>query len=45
MKDNEDVDTIDTGFGSRKPTPEQRIEVLEKEVKELKKNLGLNSMD
>ena len=45
MKDNEDVDTIDTGFGSRKPTPEQRIEILEKEVEELKKNLKLNSMD
>ena len=45
MKDNEDVDTVDTGFGSRKPTPEQRIEILEKEVEELKKNLKLNSMD
>ena len=44
MKDNEDVDTVDTGFGSRKPTPEERIETLEKEVEELKKNLGLNSM-
>ena len=45
MKDNEDVDTVDTGFGSRKPTPEERIEVLEKEVEELKKNFRLNSMD
>ena len=45
MKDNEDVDTVDTGFGSRKPTPEERIEILEKEVEELKKNLKLNSMD
>ena len=45
MKDNEDVDTVDTGFGSRKPTPEERIETLEKEVDKLKKNLGLNNMD
>ena len=45
MKDNEDVDTVDTGFDSRKPTPEQRIEVVEKEVEELKKNLKLDSMD
>ena len=45
MKDNEDVDTVDTGFGSRKPTPEERIEVLEKEVEELKRNLGLKTMD
>ena len=45
MKDNEDVDTVDTGFRSRKPTPEERIEILEKEVEELKRNLGLNSME
>ena len=45
MKDNEDVDTVNTGFDSRKPTPEERIETLEKEVEELKKSLGLNSMD
>ena len=32
MKDNEDVDTVDTGFGSRKPTPEQRIVSVEREV-------------
>ena len=30
---NEDVDTIDTGFGTRKPTLEERIEILEKEVR------------
>ena len=45
MKDNEDVDIVDTGFGSRKPTPEERIQVLEKEVEELKKILKLDSMD
>ena len=47
LNDNEDVDTVDTGpgFCSRKPTPEERIEVLEKEVEELTKNLGLNRMD
>ena len=45
MKENQDVDTVDTGFRPRKQMPEQRIEVLEREVEELKKNLGLNSMD
>ena len=32
MKDNEDVDAVGTGFGSRKPTPEQRIVSVEREV-------------
>ena len=45
MNDKDDVDTIDTGFGSRKPTPEERIEALEKEVEELKRYRKLNSMD
>ena len=45
MNAKEDVDTIDTGFGSRKPTPEERIEALEKEVEELKRYHKLNSMD
>ena len=36
MKHNEDVGTVDTGFGSRKPTPEQRIQAFVKEVDELK---------
>ena len=45
MNEKEDVDTIDTGFGSRKPTPEERIEILEKAVEELKRHRKLNSMD
>ena len=45
MKDNEDVDTVNTRFGLRKPTPEQRMETLEKEVEELKRNLGMNTID
>ena len=45
VNNKEDVDTIDTGFGSRKPTPEERIEILEKAVEELKGHRKLNSMD
>ena len=45
VNNKEDVDTIDTGFGSRKPTPEERIEILEKAVEELKGHHKLNSMD
>ena len=45
MNDKEDVDTVSTGFTSRKPTPEERIEALEKEVEELKRYRKLNSMD
>ena len=45
VNNKEDVDTIDTGFGSRKPTPEERIEILEKAVEELKGHRKLHSMD
>ena len=45
MNDKEDVDTVSTGFTSRKPTPEERIEALEKEAEELKRYHKLNSMD
>ena len=45
VNNKEDVDTIDTGFGSRKPTPEERIEILEKAVEELKGHHKLTSMD
>ena len=51
MKDNEDVDTVDTGWGqtgtSRTITPEEterRLEALEKEIQELKGN-KLNNLD
>ena len=45
MNDKEDVDTVSTGFTSRKPTPEERIEALEKEVEELKRYHKLSSLD
>ena len=45
MNDKEDVDTVSTVFTSRKPTPEERIEALDKEVEELKRYRKLNSMD
>ena len=45
VNNKEDVDTIDTGFCSRKPKPEERIEILEKAVEELKGDRKLNSMD
>ena len=36
VNEKEDVHTIDTGFNSRKPRPEERIEISETEVEELK---------
>ena len=45
VNDKEDVDTASTGFTSRKPAPEERIEALDKEVGELKRHRKLNSMD
>ena len=45
VNDKEGVDTVSTGFNSRKPTPEERIEALEKEVEELKRYNKLNRMD
>ena len=45
MNDHEDVDTADTGFGSRKPTPEERLQKLEEDVKELQNLHKLNNMD
>ena len=44
MKTNEDMDTIDIGFGSRKLTPEERIEILENEIEELAKNFRLDNI-
>ena len=44
MNNEKDVDTVDTGFGSRKPNPEERLQKLEEEVEELKKYNKLNSM-
>ena len=51
MDDEEDVDTVDTGYGSRKSTPEERLDRLEedveridKDVDELKKS-NFNSLD
>ena len=45
INDKEDVDIVSTGFTSRKPTPEERIEALEKQVEELKRHRKLNGMD
>ena len=42
MKDNEDIDTVDIGIDSRKLIPEKRIEILEREIEELKKNFKLD---
>ena len=35
INDDEDVDTINTGFGSRRPTPEDRLDRLEVEVEKI----------
>ena len=46
-QDNEGVDTVTTGWGSRKPTPEERLEKVEnveridKDVTILKDNLNM----
>ena len=45
IHEQEDVDTVDTGFGSRKPTPEERLQKLEETVEELKKHHQLSIMD
>ena len=50
-QDNEGVDTVTTGWGSRKPTPEERLENVEEDVERLDKdvttwrNIILNMMD
>ena len=51
MDDEEDVDTVDTGYGSRKSTPEERLDRLEEDVERIDKDLdtlkknNFNSLD
>ena len=49
-QDNEGVDTVSTGWGSRKPTPEERLEKVEEDVERIDKDVtilknNLNMMD
>ena len=49
-QDNEGVDTASTGWGSRKPTPEARLEKVEEDVERIDKDVNvlknsLNTMD
>ena len=49
-QDNEGVDTATTGWGSRKPTPEERLEKVEEDVERIDKDVNilknnLNIMD
>ena len=37
MSDNENADTIGTGFCSRKPTPEERVEIFRKRCRGVEK--------
>ena len=49
-QDNEGLDTATTGWGSRKPTPEERLEKVEEDVERIDKDVNilknnLNIMD
>ena len=49
-QDNEGVDTVSTRWGSRKPTPEERLEKVEEDVERIDKDVtilknNLNMMD
>ena len=50
IQDSEGVDTVTTGWGSRKPTPEERLEKVEEDVERIDKDVtilknNLNMMD
>ena len=50
IQDNDGVDTVSTGWGSRKPTPEERLEKVEEDVERIDKDVtilknNLNMMD
>ena len=50
IQDNNGVDTVSTGWGSRKPTPEERLEKVEEDVERIDKDVtilknNLNMMD
>ena len=40
-QDNEGVDTATTGWGSRKPTPEERSEKMEEDVERIDKDVHI----
>ena len=40
-QDNEGVDTATTGWGSRKPTPEERLEKVEEDVERIDKDVTI----
>ena len=46
-QDNEGADTATTGWGSRKPTPEERLEKVEEDVERIDKDVNIlkNNLD
>ena len=40
-QDNEGVDTATTGWGTRKPTPEERLEKVEEDVERIDKDVTI----
>ena len=44
-QDNEGVDTATTGWGSRKPTPEETLEKVEEDVERIDVNILKNSLN
>ena len=40
-QDNEGVDTATTGWASRKPTPEERLEQVEEDVERIDKDVAI----
>ena len=41
VQDNGGVDTVSTGWGSRKPTPEERLEKVEEDVERIDKDVTI----
>ena len=39
-QDKEGVDTVSTGWGSRKPTPEERLDKVEEDVERIDRDVG-----
>ena len=40
-QDNERADTVTTGWGSRKPAPEERLEKVEEDVERIDKDVTI----
>ena len=40
-QDNESIDTVTTGWGSRKPTPEERLEKVDEDVERIDKHVTI----